>query len=79
LKAKNRLWLGHLSTLLGVVLMANGLYFCGEHEERLPAAQKTLIAGASTLGGGLLSFGVGRRLLTAREEEAPGGNRPDAS
>lgn len=72
MKPASRLYLGYLSTFVGVTLMGVGLHFAGEPQVRLGPATKSLIAGVSTVSGGVLSFGVGRRLLTSREEGPAG-------
>lgn len=66
-----RATLGYACTFLGVMLFGTSLHFAGEPAVAMSNAQKNVIAGVSAVGGGVLSLGVGRRLLT-RRDEAPG-------
>lgn len=74
---RSRAILGHVCNLLGVVLFFTGLHFSGEPAVTLSTTQKNVISGVSLFGGGVLTLGVGRRLL--RHEEVQETSSPPDS
>lgn len=67
---KRRTTLGVLASTLGLSLLGLALHLGGHGEPIVTGKAGTLVAGASAVGGGVLTFGVGRRLLHSRTEES---------
>ncbi len=68
--SKNRTCAGIATTTLGLSLLGLALHLGGHDDPMITGKAGTIVAGASAVGGGVLTFGVGRRLLASKTEES---------
>lgn len=66
---ESRTVLGILASTVGLSLLGLALHLGGHDDPALPGKAGTVVAGASAAFGGVLTFGVGRRLLATKTEE----------
>ena len=66
---KSRRLLGIATSTLGLSLLGLALHLGGHADPIVAGTVGTIVAGASAVGGGVLTFGVGRRLLASKTEE----------
>lgn len=66
---KKRTLLGVIATSTGLALLAFALHLGGHDDPAVKGKARAVVAGASAVGGGVLTFGVGRRLLGEQATE----------
>lgn len=67
---KRRTTMGVLASTLGLSLLGLALHLGGHGDPIVTGKAGTVVAGASAAFGGVLTFGVGRRLLQTKTEES---------